>query len=172
MQIAVVFLREDGKSNSSPDGSELQPRFFVLGRCLVLTVLSILLLCALALVVLNFSPAFRFGAPAVSTPKASGGQFIHAIPVRVLARPFDRSRPLKAGDLVVVDGMHAPSLQKVAAAPNGTVLLRRGNSLRALYLVGEDGYVVVSQKGSTTVRSDEIRATLAASSTLAASTMQ
>ena len=162
MKIALVLVPKDAEMNVSFKNSKKTPRTFIVGRGLELFVLSLLLLCALALFIINLSPAFRFGATAVSTPKASGESFVCAVPARVIARPWDGSRLLQVGDLIVVRGESTPLLRKIAASPNETVRLRSGNSLKALYVVGDGSYLVVSsQKELSTVRSKEIRATLA-----------
>jgi hypothetical protein len=167
VKIAVEMVPRAGEMTPALEDSDKKPCVFISGRGFELTVLGLLLMCAIALSVENLSPAFRFGATAVSTPKTSGGQFVSAIPARVIARPFDGSRPLKPGDLVVVSGLTAPTVRQIAAVPNGTVLLRSGNSLKALYLVGDNSYVVVSRQGISMVRPEEIRATLASVASVA-----
>jgi hypothetical protein len=47
-------------------------------------------------------------------------------------------------------------VRQVAAAPKEAVLLRQGNSLRALYMTGEKKYVVISGNETRIVPANQI----------------
>lgn len=79
---------------------------------------------------------------------------------RLKILPWDQSEPLKRGERVVLVSPSAEALQVewVAAAPNETVVLRRGSSLETLVLLGSDKYYLMTGNGSgRIVSAGEIR---------------
>src|SRR6185503_14024050 len=88
------------------------PCSFILGRGLEMAVLTTLLLCSLTLVVWHYSPAVRFDSAAVPPLQVARNPYVCAVPVRALAWPFDGSRALKVGDLVILNGSNAPALRQ------------------------------------------------------------
>ena len=83
--------------------------------------------------------------------------------VQTFVRHFDGSQP-KAEDRATANPMSAPKLRGVVAGPNQTVLLRRGHLPHALYVLGENGYVIISGNQSRLVRLDELYAMAAQAS--------
>lgn len=75
---------------------------------------------------------------------------------------FDNSQALRRGDVVVVRDDGGANVGQVALAANSTGLLKRGNVLEALYVLGEDRYLVKSEAGTQIVRGNNIFATVAA----------
>lgn len=75
--------------------------------------------------------------------------------VRSFVRHFDGSSEGQER----LRGMDMAKLRDVVAGPNQTVLLRRGNLLHALYLLGENGYVIISGNEAKLVRLDDLRVT-------------
>lgn len=70
------------------------------------------------------------------------------------------SQPLQRGGTVVVYQDGRSTLGQVAAGANESVLLKRGETLQGLYMVGGKGCVVVSEGGARTVRAHEVVATV------------
>jgi hypothetical protein len=79
-------------------------------------------------------------------------------PSRVL--PFDGSRVLSRGDKVVVRFGDEVTIAVVAGAPRETVLLRRGQTLERLYVLGDESYAVMANQQSKIVRASDITATI------------
>ena len=159
MKIAVVFVPKDGQVTMFVNNTHKAPFSFILGRGLEMTVLTTLLLCSLALVTWHYLPAVRFDSAAVPPPKVPSNPYVCAVPVRPIAWPFDGSRALKVGDLVILNGTNAPTLRQIAATPHDTLSLRNGTMLEKFYAVGREGYIVVADQSYSLVRADEIRAT-------------
>lgn len=164
MKFAVVPLPDHAECEFVIKEGEKPPRVIIIGRGKQLAMLITLLLCASALVATN-----RFAseetelasATLAPAPVESSVPVVSRVEHRSVASHFDGTRTLKAGDLVIMDGATAPKVRQIAAAPNQTVLLRRGNSLHALYLVGDNGCVVVSDNENRLVHLAQIRATVA-----------
>ena len=75
---------------------------------------------------------------------------------------FDNSHSLRRGDVVVVRQSGGANVGKIAVSANGTGLFKRGGAVEALYVLGEDRYLVTCEAGLQIVRGDEIFATVAA----------
>lgn len=164
MKFAIVTLPDHAECEFLIKPGEKRLRVLVIGRGKQLAVLAMLLLCASALFATTRVASTEAGfASATPSPALVEFQAPVGPPVeqRTVASHFDGLRTLKVGDLVIMDGTTAPKVRQIAGAPNQTVLLRRGNSLHALYLVGDNGYVVVVDNESRLVHSAQIRATVA-----------
>lgn len=164
MKLAVVSLPDHAECEFVIKGGEKSPRVIIIGRGKQLAVLVTLLLCAGALVATNrfASEETEFAsAPVAATLVESPAPVVSPVEHRAVVSHFDGSRTLKAGDLVIMDGATAPKVRQITAAPNETILLRRGNSLHALYLLGDSGYVVLADNESRLVHAGQIRATVA-----------
>jgi hypothetical protein len=48
------------------------------------------------------------------------------------------------------------AVRKIAAASNESVILKRGNAVQGLYIVGKNSYVVLSENEGKVVRGDQI----------------
>jgi hypothetical protein len=152
MRFAFVRLPESGPFEFVlPQGEK--PLIFILGRGKQLAVLLTLLSGAAAIFALAH---LTRGKTEIASPAAQSP----AEP-RPMVRPVDVSQPLRPGDFVVTDGTKGPKMRQVAAGPNETVVLRRGNALQALYILGDSGYVVVSENESRLARPEEIRGSIA-----------
>ena len=147
MKLAIVPLpNESGCEFVMKDGEVPPPIFFFNGSKQV-AVLGALFLCALAL----FYTAYFAGGKKTLTIAAS-----RAAQVTEGTQRFDGRRRLKQGELVVLDGAGSSKVRQVAAAPKEAVLLRQGNSLRALYMAGEKKYVVISENETRIVPASQI----------------
>ena len=163
MKLAVVALPNEMKCEVVPREGQATPQIVFIGRTKQVAVLAGLFLCALALVGTTYfatsearasSPAPLAVAPRLPAPEP--------LPAadRPMVRQYDGSKPLKAGDMVILKGSSAPKVRQIAAAPNQGVLLRRGQALHALYVTGDKSYVVISDKDSRIVGANDIRATI------------
>jgi hypothetical protein len=126
-------------------------------------VLAGLFLCALALVGTTYFATSEAKASAptpIALPRLQSTPAALPAADRAMVRQYDGSRPLKAGDMVILKGSTAPRVRQIAAAPKEGVLLRRGAALHALYVTGANSYVVISDKDSRIVAANEIRATI------------
>ncbi|HUR59070.1 MAG TPA: hypothetical protein VM029_15250 [Opitutaceae bacterium] len=95
-----------------------------------------------------------------AVPLATSAEVLPKNPARWRVLPFDSSRPLKRGDVVVVRAAGRSEVVEVAAVPNESVLLRRGLRLHRLYHVGEGSYVVMARDQSRIVQTGDIYATV------------
>ena len=75
---------------------------------------------------------------------------------------FDNSHSLRRGDVVVVRQNDSANVGQIALTANSTGLVKRGNVLEALYVLGEDRYLVKCEAGTQIVRGNNIFATVAA----------
>jgi hypothetical protein len=86
-------------------------------------------------------------------PKEDGSRVQH----------FDNSHPLRRGDVVVMRENHGANVGQVAVTANSTGVFKRGSAVEALYVLGEDRYLVRSEGGTRIVHGNEILATVASS---------
>jgi hypothetical protein len=86
--------------------------------------------------------------------------------VRPVVKRFDGSQSIKRGDLIVYD-VHtaAQAQQPVVAAPNETLIVRRGQAIEGLFMMGPKSYLVSSANERKVVRAEKIRGTLSGSHT-------
>lgn len=75
---------------------------------------------------------------------------------------FDGSQSAKSETQDTPEGTIPPALRHIVAGPNQTVLLRRGNAIQALYVLGENGYVVIADNESRLMHFEDLRAKEAA----------
>src|SRR5687767_25998 len=161
MKLAVVPLPNETKCEVVPKEGQAPPPIFFVSRTKQVAILSGLLLCAVGLVATTYF-ATSEAAPHVTTVAPRQAALAHApapeVPMfRPQVRMLEETRVLKAGDYVMLGGSNAPKVRKIAAPPNQAVLLKRGGSIQALYVAGENSYVVMSDKETRVVRRDEIR---------------
>jgi hypothetical protein len=157
MKIAVVFIPRATEVTMFVGNTHKPPCAFIVGRGFELATLSVLFLCALALAIWNYSPGLRFDPALTLRPETPASPYVYAVPARVIARSFDNSSSVKAGDMVVINGPTAPLLRRVVATPNDIFTLWNGQALN-LYGVRGDVFLVVEGDQYTTVRERDIRA--------------
>jgi len=145
MKLAVVPLPNEKSCEFVLKQGEVAPPILFVNGSKQFAVLAVLFLCALGLFYSAYHSGIKSTLTAVTQPTAE-------------AQRFDGKRPLKAGELVMVNGATATGVRQVAAAPKEAVLLRQGNSLRALYMTGEKKYVVISGNETRIVPASQIQA--------------
>jgi hypothetical protein len=148
MKLAVVPLPNERGCEFVMKEGEVPPPIFFFNRSKQAAVLGALLLCALTL----FYTAYFAGGKRTLATIASTA----AAQVTEGTQRFDGTRRLKQGELVVLDGAGSSKVRQVAAAPKEAVLLRQGNSLRALFMTGEKKYVVISGNETRIVPANQI----------------
>lgn len=77
---------------------------------------------------------------------------------------FDNSQLLRRGDVVVVRQKSGSNVGEVAVAANSAGVVRRNGHVEALYLLGENRYVVTAQGRTQVVRGTDIFATVGSGS--------
>ncbi|HWN94072.1 MAG TPA: hypothetical protein VNT99_03480 [Methylomirabilota bacterium] len=164
MKLTLVPMPEKAALNVPLQNSVKSPRMAPRGRNKRRRLLSTALVTVLAFSALGSFFAWRGATLPVNGTNADIASADPFAPVAPPARwrvfPFDNSYSLKAGDTVVVHQNGTSGLRQVAAAENEAVLLRRGKKLQGLYMAGENGYVVMSDRESKIVRVEEITATI------------
>lgn len=165
MKLAEPSRSDNRTCNVIVNQDEEPPRVIRRRRFELGVIAVLVLLCTLAFVAMThrstkpieFALEEAAPRPARASAPATFQEEVSRV-VRNFVSHFDGSQPLKAGDRLTMGGKRAPKLRHVVAGPNQTVLLRRGNLLHALYLLGENGYVVISGNESKLVRLDDLRA--------------
>jgi hypothetical protein len=164
MKLAVVPLpNERGCEFVIKDG-EIPPPIYIVNRGMQITVLSGLLLAALALC------GMAYFAATETTPVAALAEPVPAPaarPSRPMVQVFDGAHDLKRGDLVMLQG-GGTEIRQIAAAPRQAVLIRRDNVVHGLYMGGRQKYVVISGADTRIVSADEIHAVVPPALTAAA----
>jgi hypothetical protein len=177
MKVVLVLLPRDTETNFSSENVTPPFRVFLFGRTSQIVAACTVTAFALLLVATTWVSAVAFAArqngrseqPAKNPPRHAPAQVVEGIAAahntsrtessRVL--PHSGSQPIKRGDTVVVHQNGASAVRKVAAASNESVVLKRGNAVQGLYIVGKNSYVVVSENEGKVVRGDQIFATVA-----------
>ena len=141
-----------------------EPACVAARRQFELGVISVLvLLCIIVLLAVKFGSVKPIeSAPTKAAPQPARASALVTFQEEVsrvvhnVVRHFDGS---KAEDRLIAGGNGGLKLRGVVAGPNQTVLLRRGNLPYALYLLGDNGYVIVSGNESRLVRPNDLRTT-------------
>jgi len=136
-------------------------------RCELGVIAVLLLMCTLALVTLTyrspqpvevaFQKAGNSPRPKLESTLVTFKEEVSRV-VREVVRHFDGSKSAPGHDGLIAVKKSGPQSAQVVAGPNQTILLRRGKSPHALYVLGENGYVVVSGSESRLVRLEDLRA--------------
>lgn len=108
----------------------------------------------------NFSPKniSQSAPPATATARPSDTIAVADDQSRV--QHFDNSHSLRRGDVVVVRQKDGANVERVAVAANSTGVFKRGNTVEALYVLGENRYLVASERGTRIVKGHDILATV------------
>ena len=177
MKVVLVLLPRDTETNFSSENVTPPFRVFLFGRTSQIVAACTVTAFALLLVATTWVSAVAFAArqngrseqPAKNPPRHAPAQVVEGIaaahntsrtePSRVL--PHNGSQSIKRGDTVVVHQNGSSAVRKVAAASNESVVLKRGNAVQGLYILGKNSYVVVSENEGKVVRGDQIFATVA-----------
>ena len=154
MKLAVVPLPNEKNCEFVMKDGEAAPPIFFFDRSKQVAVLVALFLCALALF---YTAYFAGGKRTLANAAKAAAQLAGE------TQRFDGRRHLKQGQLVVLDGAGSSKVRQVAAAPKEAVLLRQGNSLRALYMAGEKKYVVISENETRIVPASQIHSVVSPS---------
>ena len=151
--------------NVPPQTDVKSPRIVRRGRSKRQKLISTVLVSAFALSAIGIfiacrKPAARAKQQKIQEIAATEAPVAVASASRWRVFPFDNSYSLKPGDTVVVHRNGESKLQQVAANPNEAVLLKRGAALDGIYMAGESGYVVISDRDGKIVSVREITATI------------
>lgn len=146
MKLAMLMLTRNEGAGLTLEGQEAEQRFAVtFNRGTLRNLLMLVLVC-----IAGLATAAWWYAHSGSGVEAKhlvlngpGGE-------TMIIQTWDRSQPLSRGDRVVLAA--APNgkfqIEQVTATPNQTVVLRRGQNLESLLLLGADKYYVTDAKGS------------------------
>ena len=133
-------------------------RQFELGVISVLVLLCIIVLLAVkfgSVKPIEFAPTEAAPQPARASALVTFQEEVSRV-VHNVVRHFNGSQP-KAENRLIAGGNGGLKLRGVVAGPNQTVLLRRGNLPYALYLLGDNGYVIISGNEGRLVRPNDLR---------------
>jgi hypothetical protein len=157
MKLALIFLPKDGEMSLSVENSEKPPRIFIFRRCKQLMLLTTALMAAMAMsaIAVLVSQNVGNGAVAVAEKPAEG---VRRSQCQWRVSQYNPTQSLKRGNNVVLHRDGVSRVWQVAASANSSVLLNRGEATESFYMVGDNLYVVISDRDSKVVRANEILA--------------